>query len=312
MALPSGTFTTYSAIGQREDLEDRIYNIAPTDTPGLSSFARVDASAVLHEWQTDTLASAAANAVLEGDDATTDSATATTRLSNTCQISDKVPRVTGTMEAVSKAGRKSELAYQVAIRAKELKRDMENDIFANVAENTGSATVARTYGAMPSWITTNTSNGTSGTDGSAGNTARTDGTQRPFTETLLKAVLQDIWTAGGDPDVIMLGAFNKRALSAFSGNATREINATEKRLVTSIEVYESDWGVIKVVPNRFSRSRDALILELKFWALAYLRPFRLYDLAKTGDSERKQLLVEWTLVSRNEKASGGVFDLTTS
>src|SRR3990167_3462058 len=199
MATPTSTFLTYAAIGRREDLSDIIYMISPVDTPFMASVPRTKADQTLHEWQTDSLAAAAANAVLEGDDATTDAATATTRLSNTCQISDKVPRVTGTMEAVSKAGRKSELAYQVAIRAKELKRDMENDIFANVAENTGSATVARTYGAMPAWITTNTSNGTSGTDGSAGNTARTDGTQRPLTETLLKAVLQDIWTAGGDP-----------------------------------------------------------------------------------------------------------------
>jgi hypothetical protein len=312
MAVPSNTFESYDAKGNREDLSDIIYNIAPTDTPLLSSFARVDASAVLHEWQTDTLASAAQNAVIEGDEATTDSTTATVRLSNSCQISDKVPRVTGTQEAVKKAGRKSEMAYQVAIKSKELKRDMENDIASNNAEVTGSSGTAREYGGIPAWITTSTSNGSGGSDGSVGNTARTDGTQRAFTESLVQTVLQSIWDEGGDPDCFVVGSFNKRTLSTFTGNATRNIDATRKELITSIEVYESDWGVLHVIPNRFSRSRDCLILQKDMWALAYLRPFRLVDLSKTGDSERKQLITEYTLECRNEKASGAVWDLNTS
>jgi hypothetical protein len=164
-----------------------------------------------------------------------------------------------------------------------------------------------------SWIDTNTSAGSGGSDGSAGNTARTDsGTQRAFTEDLLTPVLQSIWEAGGNPGQIMLGAFNKRQLSGFSGNATRQIDAKGKKLITSIEVYESDWNVLEVVPNRFMRARDCLILEMEMWAVAWLRPYHLVDLAKTGDAEKKMLLAEYTLESRNEKASGGVFDLTTS
>jgi hypothetical protein len=312
MGVPSDTFESYSAVGNREDLADRIYNIAPTDTPGMSSFSRVNADAVKHEWQTDTLASAAQNKVAEGDDATTDAVVATVRLSNYCQISDKVPRVSGTQEAVRKAGRKSEMAYQVALRAKELKRDMENDVFSNNIVVTGSSGTAREHGGVPTWYTSNTSSGSGGSNGATGTTARTDGTQRAFTEDLLRTVLQSVWDAGGDPDCVMLGSFSKRTMSTFTGNATRNIDATQKQLITSIEVYESDWGVLNIIPNRFSRARDVHILQKDMWALAFLRPFRLQDLSKTGDSARKQLLVEYTIESRNQAASGIVADVNTS
>ena len=313
MVLENNAFTTYSAIGNREDLSDVIYNVAPTETPFITGVARVNATAVLHEWQTDTLASAVTdNAVLEGDAVTEDAATATVRLSNTCQIQDKAPRVTGTQEAVNKAGRNSEMAYQVVKRSLELRRDMETTALQNQAEDTGNATTARVTGSIGSWIDTNTSNGSGGTDGSVGNTARTDGTQRDFTENLLKTVLQSIWSEGGEPDCIMVGAFNKTQLSTFTGNATRFKTAEDRRLVSSIDVYGSDWGDLEVVPNRFQRARDALILQKDMWAIAYLRPVRLQNIAKTGDSQAKQIIVEWALESRNEAASGAVWDLNTS
>jgi hypothetical protein len=313
VTLETNAFTSYSAVGNREDLNDFIYNIAPTETPFINSVARTKATGVLHEWMTDGLADAAANRVLEGDVATVDAATATVRLSNTCQISDKVPRVTGTQEAVKKAGRASELGYQSAKRAKELKRDLEFACVGdNTAEITGNGTTARGIGAVASWIDTNTSNGSGGSDGSLGNTARTDGTQRDFTEILMVGVLQSIFDAGGNPDCVMLGLFNKRQASTFTGNATRQVDAKDGKLYASIDVYESDWGDIRFMPNRFSRSRDALILQKDMWAIAYLRPFSIWDIAKTGDTQARQLLVEWTLESRNEGASGAVWDLKTS
>lgn len=284
-----------------------------TDTPFMSGVDRTDAAAVLHEWQTDSLAAASSsNAVEEGDDATTDAVSVTVRLSNTCQISDKVPRVSGTQEQVRKAGRRSEMSYQVAKMSRELKRDMESILLRNGAEDTGGSTTARQLGAVNSWIDTNTSSGTSGSDGSLGNTARTDGTQRNLTEALLKTVIKSCWDEGGDPDCIMVGSHNKQVISGFTGNATRFKGAEDKQLVAAIDIYDSDFGELQIVPNRFMRARDCLLLQKDMWAVAYLRPFTLYDLAKTGDSERKQLLAEYTLESRNEAASGGVFDLTTS
>ena len=164
MAQPTNTFDTYDSIGEREDLSDVIYNISPTDTPFLSSAAKVKASAVLHEWQTDSLAAAStSNAVIEGDEATLDAVTATTRLSNSCQIMDKTVVITGTQEVVDKAGRASELAYQIAKKSKELKRDLEAQLTTNNAEVTGSATAAREMGSLRAWVATNDVMGTSGT-----------------------------------------------------------------------------------------------------------------------------------------------------
>jgi len=313
MAQPTNTFDTYDSVGEREDLSDVIYNISPTDTPFLSSAAKTSATAVLHEWQTDALAAAStSNAVIEGDEATLDAVTATTRLSNSCQIMDKTVVITGTQEAVDKAGRASELAYQIAKKAKELKRDMEAQITTNNAEVTGSATAAREMGSLGAWVATNDVMGTSGTSGSVGNTARTDGTQRAFTEDLLKSVIKSVWNEGGDPTMIMVGPFNKQKLSGFTGNSTRFDAGADATLYTSVDVYASDFGQLQVVPNRFSRDRDCYVLDMNYWGIAFLRDFSMHELSKTGDSEKRQLLVEATLESRNEAASGLVADLTTS
>ena len=313
MAQPTNTFDTYDSVGEREDLSDVIYNISPTDTPFLSSAAKTSATAVLHEWQTDALAAAStSNAVIEGDEATLDAVTATTRLSNSCQIMDKTVVITGTQEAVDKAGRASELAYQIAKKAKELKRDMEAQITTNNAEVTGSATAAREMGSLGAWVATNDVMGTSGTSGSVGNTARTDGTQRAFTEDLLKSVIKSVWNEGGDPSMIMVGPFNKQKLSGFTGNSTRFDAGADATLYTSVDVYASDFGQLQVVPNRFSRDRDCYVLDMNYWGIAFLRDFSMHELSKTGDSEKRQLLVEATLESRNEAASGLVADLTTS
>ena len=315
MAQPSNTFDTYDSVGEREDLSDVIYNIAPTDTPFLSSAAKTKATAVLHEWQTDSLASAStSNAVIEGDEATADSMTATTRLSNSCQIMDKVITISGTQEAVDKAGRASELAYQIAKAAKELKRDMEATLTGNQAEVAGNASTARKFGSLGSWVASNDVMSAAGSpaSGGAGNTARTDGTQRVFTEAQLKSVIKSVWNAGGNPQIVMVGPFNKQKLSGFTGNSTRFDAGADATLYTSVDVYASDFGQLQVVPNRFSRDRDAYVLDMDFWGIAFLRDFSMHELAKTGDTEKRQLLVEATLESRNEAASGLVADLTTS
>jgi hypothetical protein len=320
MALPTNTFATYEAVGNREDLSDVIYRIDPTDTPAMSGFEREKATAVNHEWQTQALAAVdTANAVLEGDDATTDAATPTVRLGNICQISDKVARVTGTQRAVEHAGRDDELEYQEMLKGLELKRDMESILVGtNQAKITGNDSTARKTASVLSWIKTNTSKGSAGgaADPSAadGTGTRTDGTQRAFTEAQLKSVLQSTWNSGGKPDVIMVGGFNKQVFSTFTGRATPMEDTKSKKIVAAVDAYESDFGRLKIVPNRFQRARDVLVLQMDMWAVAYLNGRRMVSipLAKTGDSDRRQMLSEYALVSRNEKASGGVFDLTTA
>jgi hypothetical protein len=313
MSLPTSTLATYQAIGNREDLTDMIYRIAPTATPFVSGIEREKASATKHEWQTQDLATAATNAQLEGDDPTTNATTVTVRLANVTQISYKVARVSGTQQAVQHAGRSNELAYQAMLKGLELKRDMEVVCTANQTQVAGDTTTARTTASVISWIKTNTS--TTGTDPTtSGTVTRVDGTQRAFTEAQLKTVLSAIFVQGGDPGTIMTGAFNKQQFSTFTGRSSPVEQSASKKIVAAVDAYTSDFGTLRVVPNRFQRTRDVLVLEMDKWALAFLNGRNMISipLAKTGDSDRRQVLAEYTLVSRNEKASGGVYDLTTS
>jgi hypothetical protein len=315
MAQATNTFDTYDAVGIREDLQDVIYSISPTETPFMSSAAREQVKNTFHEWQTDSLAAAATdNAVIEGDEATLDASTATARIGNYTQIMDKTVVITGTQEAVDKAGRASELAYQIAKKSKELKRDIESTLLTNQARAAGSSSAARTFGSMGAWIATNSNKASDGTDPTAsdGSDARNDGTQRALTEDMLKDVIKGTWNAGGNPSVIMVGPFNKQKISGFTGGNTRFDASEDKTLYTSIDVYSSDFGDLEVVPNRFSRDRDALVLDMDYWSVGFLRDFTMHELSKTGDAEKRQILAELTLISRNEGASGGVFDLTTS
>ncbi len=316
MAAPTNTFVTGNAIGNREDLSDMIYRIDPVDTPLMSALETETATAVNHEWQTQALAAASGtNIQAEGNDFAGVAVTATTRLGNIAQISAKFAVVSGTQIAVKHAGRSNEMAYQEMLKGLELKRDMETGLFGtNVAK---ASSDPRNFASILSWIKSNTSKGGgSGADPSAadGTGTRTDGTQRVFTEAQLKTVLAAIWTAGGKPNLIATGSFNKQMFSTFTGRSTPIEQAASKKIVASVDAYESDFGKLKVVPDRFTRSRDVLVLETDKWAVAYLngRKFVSMVIAPTGDAQKREILSEYTLVARNEKSSGGVFDLTTS
>ena len=311
------TFTAHSAIGQREDLTDIIYDISPTETPFMSSIGKTKATAVYHEWQTDSLAAATtANAAVEGADATSATLSPTVRLGNYCQIVQKTVQVSGTLDAVNKAGRKSEKAYQLAKASAELKRDLETILLANQGRSAGSSTTARKLGSLLSWIKTNSDVGSGGADpATIGVSTRTDGTQRTFTEALLKTVVAEVFSSGGSPKIMMVGASGKQKVSTFAGIAAQRYMApsnTPTTIIGAADVYMSDFGTMSVVPNRFMRVREALILDPEYAALAYLRPFQTNDLAKTGDSENTQLLAEVTLEVKNEAAHGIVADLDMS
>lgn len=317
MAIVTNTYLTFSAKGIREDLTDIIYNISPTQTPFMSNAGKTKATQTFHEWQTDSLAAAQTNnAQLQGDDVGTfDPATATTRLGNYTQILRKTVVISDTLDTVKKAGRASEVAYQVAKKLKELKRDMEATLCNNQQRSAGSSTSAPQLAGIDSWLKTNTSLGAGGVDPAAadGTGLRTDGTQRAFTEALLKTVIGSIFDNSGDePDMLMLGRFNKQVASTFAGNATRMNEADTGKLYAAIDVYEHDFGSLKITPNRFQRARDGLVINSDLWAVAFLRPVKIDDLAKTGDAEKKMIITEMSLESRNEAGSGGVFDLLTS
>ena len=314
MAQPTNTFSSYDATGNREDLSDVIYRIDPTDTPFLSGIGKGKAKATYHEWQTQALAAASTgNAVIEGDDATTDAVVPTSRLGNYTQISDKVAQVTGTQRAVDSAGRDDEMDYQILLKGRELRRDMEAILLNKQARVQGNDSTARKLAGAPAWLVSNVSKASDGSNPTGNGTdARTDGTPRAFTEDMLKAVLRSCWDNGGKPDTIMVGGYNKQVISGFTGGATRFDKSEDKKLYAAIDVYVSDFGDLKVVPNRFQRPREALVLQMDMWKFCPLRPIGAHPLAKTGDTDRRQVLVEYTLEACSEKASGIVADLTSS
>lgn len=307
MAAPSNTFLTTAAIGNREDLSDVIYRISPTATPVLNLAAKAKATNTLHEWQVQDLAAAAANAQAEGDDATAKTVTPTVRLNNRTQISTKTVIVSGTQQSgMNPAGRKDEIGYQVSLSALEIKRDME----LGLTQNDVLATSPRQSRGLPGWLVDNEDHNAGTLASYTANTARTLGTPRAFTETQLKSVLQKIFTAGGEPDVILMGPAQKQTFSAFSGNSTRFDKGEDQKLYAAIDVYVSDFGELKAIPSRFQLSRDVFVLQSDKVAVAYLRPFQTTELAKTGDSEKRMLSVEYCLEMRAPKSGGAIYDLT--
>jgi hypothetical protein len=311
------TYQTYTAVGQREDLSNVIYNISPTDTPFMNSVGKNSATAVLHEWQTDSLAAAnASNAVIEGADAGDVTLSPTVRVGNRTQISNKVVKISGTLEQVNKAGRRSEKAYQLAKASSELKRDMETILLSNqVAAAGNGSTTARTLGGLQTWLNSNYSG--TGTAGNLGTTARVTGTDRAFTQTILNTVIQSAYTNGGAPTMLLVTPAQKVVASTFAGIATRfrdVPSSMQAQIIAAADVFVSDFGVIQIVPDRFIPNTDnddvAFLLDPEMAAVSYLRPFQTIELAKTGDSENTELLVEYTLEVKNQAAHGIIADLT--
>jgi hypothetical protein len=312
-------YDRYTAIGARENLTDVIYDISPTDTPIMSSIGKTKATGVYHESQTDALAAATtSNALVEGADASEATLTPTTRLGNYTQIVGKTIMISGTLEAVDKAGRKSEKAYQLAKASAEIKRDIETIITANQGQSAGSSgSTARKMGTLLSYIKTNTNVGAGTTAGvdpvTIGVSTRTDGTTRTFTETILKDVISQVFTSGGTPTTLFVSPALKQVVSGFTGLSAQRYQVPtsgQATILAGADLYQSDFGVLQIVPNRFMRTRDALVLDPEYAALAYLRPFQTNELAKVGDADKTQILAELTLEVRNEAAHGGAFDLS--
>ena len=313
------TYQTYQSVGNREDLTDMIYDISPTETPFMSSIGKTKATSTFHEWQIDSLSDATiANAAVEGADASSATLAPTTRVGNRTQISQKTIQIAGTEETVDKAGRKSEKAYQLAKASSELKRDMEKIMLANQAAAAGDSSTARKLGSLQAWLNTNAVLGATGVAGSLGTTARVSGTDAAFTETMLKSAVKSAYTNGGNPTVLMVSPTQKQVVSTFAGIAEQRYAAPANKQTTIVgaaDVYLSDFGTLSVVPNRFTTAdtddggEQAFVLDPEYAATAFLRPFQTNELAKTGDSEKTQLLVEYTLEVKNEAAHAIIADL---
>jgi hypothetical protein len=322
MAQPTNTFSSYDSIGIREDLQDKIYMVSPEKTPILSNGRRFKANQKFHEWQRDTLATPNKdNAVIEGDDRTGTAITATTRVANTTQLFDKVAVVTRTAKASVAAGRSDEMKYQVAKMYTEIKRDLEASIASINPAVLGNDTTARKSGGLGVFIYTNVSHGGAGattahTSG-APTTANTGGTNRAFTETLLKTVLQSNYTNSGEmASMIFLTPSHKGAFSGFAGiavNRYQVANGKQGRIIGGADVYMSDFGELTVVPNYVmatSGSDNAWILNPDYYGVAYLDSFQSTPLAKTGHTDKELVFTEACLVVTSETAHAKVANLT--
>lgn len=323
MAIATGTLTTYATVGIREQLMNSIYNISPEDTPFMSAIGREKATNTKVEWQTDALNAASDSAVLEGDEYAFATPTSTTRPNNYAQINRKTVIVSGTDDAVTKAGRAKETAYQLEKRSKELKTDMELAMVGvNQASVAGAVGVIRRSGSLSSWLTSNVSRGAGGANGGYNTgtgltVAATDGTQRAFAEAQIKAVMQSAFSNGGKPRIAIMSPGQKVNFSAFAGIAVNRVDnapakSSEKQLAImgAADVYKSDFGNLVATPDIFCRTRDVVLVDPGYAATAFLRPFITDTPAKTGDATKKALLVEWTLVVKNQAAHGIIADLT--
>ena len=275
------------------------------------------AKATFHEFQTDTLATAAQNAQLQGDDVTFAAASPTTRIGNRTQISRKEVIISGTQEAVDKAGRNSELVYQMGKRRDELKRDKEFVLCSNQAPVTGNSATAPQLRPLCGWITTNVDRGAGGANGST-SAAATDGTQRALTLAMITTAQQNAWMQGGKPGFLMCGPKQRGNLTTLFGTAATKFYAVEdKKMTATIQAFEGDFGLVKVVMNRFMRGaqtgadREVFLLDDSLWNVAYLKGRKMVslDIAKTGDSEKGVILSEYTLESLQEAGNAVIADL---
>lgn len=324
MAVISGTIQRYGRKGLKESLSDRIYNVDPSETPMVSMFGRGPrAKQTLEEWQTDGFRAPASNKHVEGDAASYTTPSATVRVGNYTQILRETASTSGTIEAVDKAGRKSEMAYQIMKKGVEIRMDLEYGVTQAQAADAGGGSTARAFASLNAWVKTNTDfNSSGGADpvwtSGVPTGVRADGTQRAFTETILQSVLQSGYTNGAKFKVLMVGPYNKSVVSkTFNGIVTRNFDLSNvdprpTAAIAAIDVYVHDFGVVRVVPNRIQRERDGWLLDPEYAEMRDLRPFHTTKLAKTGDSDQKMVLCETTLAVLNEKAFGLAADLTTA
>ena len=311
----------------REDLTDIIYNISPTEVPLQANIGRGNADQTLHEWSIDELDNVDLNnAAVDGADFGTDNSDPAQRIGVYCQISIKYIAVSRRANIVNKAGRKSELSYQLAKRGKELRRDVESIACNNQATLQGNSTTASLTAGLGAWVATNTNRGVGGADptlsgGTFGQptTAAVDGTVRALSETDMLTVLRECYDSGGNPNMLLCGTQTKQNFSNFMFTANARI-ATQRQdqgpvnrggvsVVGAVDVYVSDFTVLDVVPSRFSRERDFWCIDSEYWEISYLDGYKTETIAKIGDAERRHILVDWCLSSHNEAASGVVADI---
>lgn len=321
--MPTNTLQTYTVVGMKEDVDDKIYRVSPEETPFISMIGREPVDATTPEWLRESLRAPGANAAVEGADATYAAQTQPERLSNKTQIIQDTMSITGTTDRVAKYGRDKESARLKAKKMVELKKDVEFAAIGNGAFVAGAAAVARQMRGLYGWVATNNELGVAGSPAApviATNTAPVAGTLRALDETTLKSLILKVYNSGGKAEVLMVSPSHKQKISSFTGNVTRfnDVSSKAVRLQTSFSVYGHDFGETKVVPNRVMTGsgagliNTAYLLDAEQCKLGVLRPFSSTPLAKVGDADNFQILTEVTLKVNEEKALGAIRDLTAT
>jgi len=309
MAKVTNSFTTYDATSDREQLSNMIYLISPTQTPFFTSIKKNKTRNVIFDWQTQNLSTPTGVGQLEGFELSRSASPATVRESNVTMILKRDATVSNTQASSDPAGKgKGEMAWQMSVAAKDLKRDVETAICQNFAKNAGNATTVRATRSFEAWDV----NASRGTGGAAGTTSSeaTDGTQRALTEVLFMDVMTLCFQNGGEPSLAICGPVNKQKISDFTGRASaREVIGADE-IQQSVAVYISDFGTVKIMASNFSRERSVLLVDPNMAAVTYLRDFQTQDIANIGDAKTKLLTVEMGLEISNAKAHGIVADLT--
>lgn len=316
MTKVTSALASYDVTTNREDLADAVYRIDPTDTPFISAVPRAKATAVLHEWSTQALSSInSTNAVIEGDALTRNTSTAPVRRQNYCQISARDATVSGTQQALNPAGIGDMMAYQMSLKSLELRRDQENILLGNQGQVAGNTTTARKLRSFNAWISGTGSRGTNGADSTGATYAATDGTTgdiRTMSEDMLKDAIKDAFDAGGNPSLVLVGTFNKQKASTFTGRASARQNVGADMILGAANIYASDFGDLKIVPNRTQRGRDTWVIDPTKVAVAYLRAFEPQEMGRVGDAITRNIISEYTLEMRHPSAHSLIADLATS
>lgn len=314
------TATTATAVGERETLADIIYKVDSDETPIFSAMQKETSNGVFTEWQVQELASAGANAVAEGADMSDTGVTATVRLGNYHTISQKGYIVSKTLDAVDKAGRAREVAYQRVLKGLELRRDIEHMV--GNTDQARAAGATRQSASLSCWVTNGSVGAGSGAFATGdGTDTITAGTARALTLALLDDAVQDAWTDGGSPSMLVCSATNRANISdlaqAGTNLVTNQVNTTANKapsFVGSVSVYMTDFGTLDITPSRFMGNDRVFVIDPNFVCLSTIngRNFSENDIANTGDAEKSQIICEWALKVKAPKAHGAIFDLNGS
>ena len=326
MAAVAGTIQTYAFATLREDLSSAENMISPTETPFMTALKKVKAKNKLHEWPLTELGAVETNRVIEGESAPAINTGITPfRRQNFCQISDKVILISDSTPKHDEAAGTESLAKQISYKLKELKRDKETMLLDNVAANPGSASVARVSAGLGAFLRTNPVRAVAGpavaptlsnsprTGDGYPAAAATGGTAQAMTEVRFNDAMMNIWNSGGNPKYAYVTAAHKRKISTlFVANSTKYKSADDKKLINAIDVYESDFGQLQIVPDRFMYANSIYMVDPEYIALATLMETRQVPLARTGHAESVLIQSEYCLEVGNEAAHGGLMDITST